>query len=349
MQLEQERIMNVTCIHHGDADGIAAAIVLMDYIHEKRSDLVDHVHFIQADDYKIQLPLENEELFNPNTAVFILDYSVENSVMDKLYHKVAAIYWYDHHVSAIQNMWFPDQFDESATCCLVETVVLPEGYCGAEITWAALWKDLHMYYGHPAPWTYNNMNYFIGGVIVSKEAFLEQFKDIPEWLRRVGDWDIYRNPSTYTFTYKMWFDAHVHITSDGIYGRHEENDPTTHDVDDAVNSMREAYNYYMYLVNNLVRQYAKECHISRYGDIHAVMLPVPPDFGSRAFLSIRDEYEVGVLMHYNGERFRYSFYRLGENPNKFIDCSEIARTYGGGGHHGAAGCRTNWEIVKPKA
>jgi oligoribonuclease NrnB/cAMP/cGMP phosphodiesterase (DHH superfamily) len=46
-----------------------------------------------------------------------------------------------------------------------------------------------------------------------------------------------------------------------------------------------------------------------------------------------DEYDAVIPFYFNNGKWTYSIYSKKEN----IDCSEIAKTYGGGGHKGAAG------------
>jgi oligoribonuclease NrnB/cAMP/cGMP phosphodiesterase (DHH superfamily) len=56
--------------------------------------------------------------------------------------------------------------------------------------------------------------------------------------------------------------------------------------------------------------------------------------GSGQFGSLIEEYDVCIRFVFNGEKFDISFYSQKDN----VDCSVIAKTYGGGGHKGAAGC-----------
>ena len=48
-------------------------------------------------------------------------------------------------------------------------------------------------------------------------------------------------------------------------------------------------------------------------------------------------YDGVACFHYSGRSWVFSFY----NENGEVDCSEIAKEFGGGGHAGAAGCRMN--------
>lgn len=53
-----------------------------------------------------------------------------------------------------------------------------------------------------------------------------------------------------------------------------------------------------------------------------------------------EDYELFVGFSFNGKLWNYSL-----RSNK-VDCSEIAKKFGGGGHKGAAGCNTKEFILK---
>lgn len=48
----------------------------------------------------------------------------------------------------------------------------------------------------------------------------------------------------------------------------------------------------------------------------------------------KDGYDGCACYHFNGTKWSFSFY----NDNGIVDCSIIAKQFGGGGHKGAAGC-----------
>lgn len=50
-----------------------------------------------------------------------------------------------------------------------------------------------------------------------------------------------------------------------------------------------------------------------------------------------DGYDGAACFHYDGKQWNFSLY----NDNGFVDCSAIAKQYGGGGHRGASGFRVN--------
>ena len=53
----------------------------------------------------------------------------------------------------------------------------------------------------------------------------------------------------------------------------------------------------------------------------------------------KDGYDGCACFHYDGKQWCFSLY----NDNGFVDCSIIAKQYGGGGHKGAAGFRLSFE------
>ena len=48
---------------------------------------------------------------------------------------------------------------------------------------------------------------------------------------------------------------------------------------------------------------------------------------------------VVLVFWYDGKQWKFSLY----NDNGLVDCSAIAKQYGGGGHAGAAGMVLNYE------
>jgi oligoribonuclease NrnB/cAMP/cGMP phosphodiesterase (DHH superfamily) len=60
-------------------------------------------------------------------------------------------------------------------------------------------------------------------------------------------------------------------------------------------------------------------------------------FNSDVFKSVYDEskHDIMVPFQFNGKFWVVSFYSV----KKEVDCSVVARKFGGGGHAGAAGCQ----------
>lgn len=52
-------------------------------------------------------------------------------------------------------------------------------------------------------------------------------------------------------------------------------------------------------------------------------------------------YDMMIKFYFNGEKWCYGFYSDGHDD---IDCSEIAKKFGGGGHRCASGCTTDVPI-----
>lgn len=347
-EIFNEKITNVTCIHHGDADGISAAIVVARYIREKQPQ-IESMHCIKCVDYTKTFDFEDTELFNKNTAVCIVDYSLRFSDMDKLYEKVGAILWFDHHKSAIQNIWHPTVTDAPEDPAKIYMLIQPTDLCGAELTWLGLYKGYHMSLSL-VDWHFSTMQFLLEDDDIlygyTSDRILKAPADMPVWLRYTGDWDIYRNPSDEVFKYKMYFDTYVNIDENGEI-TNDPFDKTEEDIQNDITFMEPAYIFYMNQLRSFIENYGSRCRISRYHEIDAFMVSIPNSIGSRVFASVRDDYEVGVIEHYDGKKFTVSLYRLNKNPEKFIDCSEIARTYKGGGHASAAGFSTGWEVIKP--
>lgn len=85
-------------------------------------------------------------------------------------------------------------------------------------------------------------------------------------------------------------------------------------------------------VAHALATYGYECSLVGFEHLTAFALNA---FGAgrTAFSDKLNEFDVCVAMIYNGEKWVVSLYSV--NPK--IDVGDIAKAYGGGGHHGAAG------------
>jgi oligoribonuclease NrnB/cAMP/cGMP phosphodiesterase (DHH superfamily) len=54
-----------------------------------------------------------------------------------------------------------------------------------------------------------------------------------------------------------------------------------------------------------------------------------------------EDYDMFVGFSFDGDIWNYSLRAVSD-----VDCSEVAKKYGGGGHRGAAGCNTDYFILK---
>ena len=195
---------------------------------------------------------------------------------------------------------------------------------------------------------YNGKDYDLS---VEKEAEYIR-KLFPKALKYVGDWDVWRwvnDPQQMGLYMNNGFNATKPANFD-------ENDDFwmqfyTDDYPECTQTT-EVINTGKVIANHEKTQ--NKYHIEKYGyDAVAVWYPAgskklpykiialnTAKHSSMVFDSVKNDYEIGIVFTYNEYGTTYSIYRLKLNPEKDIDCSYIAKTYGGGGHHDAAGWTT---------
>ncbi|MGP8189845.1 MAG: hypothetical protein ACLQG5_08025 [Methanobacterium sp.] len=130
--------------YHNDADGKCAAHVIA-YIfhHTLENNIEDYIEINYGMDFPLKLIEEDED-------VFIVDYSIELEVMDKLLDITSNIFWIDHHITAIEKyINYPHNLQglrnvEYSGCVLTyiylynvsfEQVPMPIRYIGDRDTW----------------------------------------------------------------------------------------------------------------------------------------------------------------------------------------------------------------------
>lgn len=90
--------------------------------------------------------------------------------------------------------------------------------------------------------------------------------------------------------------------------------------------------------NNIFsKQYLEDyCYIVNFDGYKSIVCNMA-HFGSDFFNSInQDEYDLMIMYVYDGNQYSYSLY----STKNDVNCAEIAKQYGGGGHKGAAGFNT---------
>lgn len=307
--------------HHNDHDGIIAAGVLYNHLSERRKQQV----IFNMIDYNVELNFDHINFGNCDE-VYFLDYSFSSKHNQEEFKKLLErridgddVVWIDHHKTSI------GLFDDYNITGIRNTAL-----CGA--AWTYLWcNDLMNSY-------YN----------LSKEEASNKFHDceggIPVFLKYIDDYDCWK---------KMYM-----ATNDFHYGL-ILSDPRDLIIERLLDkNIDGAFLYMEYQViieqGKQIQAYLnfenKEYHIDMYGFEYTL----PEEHGGlKCFCLNRKgnsimfgdkikEYDVVIPFYYNNGKWTYSIYSIKED----IDCSEVAKTYGGGGHKGAAGFTISEFIFK---
>jgi oligoribonuclease NrnB/cAMP/cGMP phosphodiesterase (DHH superfamily) len=340
-----DTLRKAVILHHNDMDGVVAARIMYDYI--RTSTNIEMVETVACSYNRTA----EKKILDPDydlsrSILIILDYSLEPEdlldMVDLL--TIRNIIWIDHHISAIQKM----ASIADNRIGLIPGLRVSAGLCAAELTWLFV-------HGATQPFTFDNKIIYHGVTYdTSKQLALDALLEkIPIGTVDVGDWDVYRHkindrpdgiylekyyrkelPSPKAFNPKVFIPF---LTDD-------PNDPA---LIAALAEGKLIYEYELSQYSSKVKHNGFPAIITGFKDIEAIAINMEAHTGKvfESVPEIYDTYEVGVVYNYNGKKWVYSFYRLGKNPEKIINCAAIAMTFGGGGHIGAAGCTVDSDIV----
>lgn len=314
--------MKIYIIHHNDPDGRMAGFIMYKHFTEKYEGTP--IETLEAN-YEMTF---NFSKYTKDDIVCIVDYSLNNRWYSALTEKVdkGNIIWIDHHKSAIDG--YPEQKDLKG--------IRIDGLSGCELS--------QLYYMGYRQREHGSFDLFQeenpDNVVNAKEI------EIPEVVRLIGDYDCWRheikNSLEFVFGIESIWNDLVLTTPEG-----REKWQLLYDSKDYV------INFYIgagkHIVDYLNSQNAiavKErgfiCKLRKFTQYKAIALNASGK-SSNMFKSVFNEYEIGIVFTYaeNPKRMSFSIYRLGLNPEKEIDCGQIAKSFGGGGHPGAAGFTTS--------
>ena len=310
--------MKGVVIHHDDQDGRMGGYIMIKYL---KSQGYDNVISMEAD-YKSKLDFSAIE---GDDKVVIVDFSLDKGQMEDLQRHVDSsnIIWIDHHKSALEK------YPEQANLDGIRFV----GLAGCEL--AYIYSQGYRIKHDDKAVNINNS----GDMEFTSIDRIE----IPEPIRMIGDWDVWRqtpNSREVAFSLRADWPKSCLENPGGIeYWEAYMENPTvlhSHFVRGA------AILSYVYGKGETdLKEYGYQVRIRKFEDLEAIAIN-SADRSSLVFESVLDKYEVGIVYNYtesieNGKVMTFSIYRLKKNADKDIDVSFIAKSFGGGGHHDAAG------------
>lgn len=233
--------------------------------------------------------------------VYFVDYSFKENtchLLDNLINRGCDVVWIDHHTSSINLIEKQPKYGKL------------KGYVCDGISGAAL---AYMYlYG-------------------------KSFEDIPEYLKVISDYDCWKFKYGYmTKIFKIGLDAYNQAPSSTIWNKLSGN------MDSGVFSEVTATVYFQNVIDRgdilykfierdykeYREQYSYETEIGGFK-----CLAISRKCNSWIFGEKYDEYDIVMTWGFNGKEYSYSIY----SSKPYVDCCAIAKSYGGGGHKGAAG------------
>ena len=307
--------------HHNDHDGIVAAGVL--YNQYAKNNYKDEDIIFYMIDYDKELNFDHIDL---NTdEVYFLDYSFSSPHNLKAFEELldrrpnyTCVTWIDHHKTSIgvfEDKHIPGKRNAAL--------------CGA--AWAYLYtlnaSMIHLYVVYS---TQADMD---------KEKTSKDFHDnpiIPKFIKLIDDYDCWKK--LYSYTNDFHYGLTISSPTDDII-----NSLLSDEIDDSANIA--VIIKYGSQIQKFLEFENREYHVNMYGFEYTL----PEEHGGlKCFCMNRkgnsimfgdkiDEYDAVIPFFYVNGKWKYSIFSNKEN----IDCSEVAKTYGGGGHKGAAGWITD--------
>lgn len=319
--------MNKTYVyHHNDHDGIVAAGVLYYYLMKTGIFIKDDFVFNMID-YDKKLNFDHID-FKDDDEVFFLDYSFSNEDNIEEFKKLLdrridgrEVIWIDHHKSSIGML---EEYNISG--------IRNKELCGAALTY--LWFT-------DAYDPFNSLSTKTTPEYGLSEIFHES-KAVPKFLKYIDDYDCWKHlySNTNDFHYGLIISNPTDMIIDRFLSYSDDIMADTY-----INTCLKGKEVQAYL--NFEHE---EYHVKMYG----FEFTLPEEHGglkcfclnrkgnSIMFGDKLDEYDAVIPFFFVNGKWRYSIFSNKEH----IDCCDIAKTYGGGGHKGAAGWTIDEFIFK---
>ena len=305
--------------HHNDHDGIVAAGVL--YNLYKKAVREEQFVFNMID-YNTILNFDHID-FTAGDHVFFLDYSFSNKHNVEEFKKLLSrresyndtnVVWIDHHKTSVES--------ELNSLFQIAGIRL-NGLCGAALTYM-----------------YLNIEEFMED-IKSRDMMPDIFHkrdDIPRFLKYIDDYDCWKH--LYRETNDFHYGFTISNPNDEILSILLCKSPDT-EMETMISRYISCICQNGETVQEFLKFENKEYHVDMYGFEYTL----PEEHGGyKCFCMNRkgnslmfgdkiNEYDAVIPFYFDGKRWTYSMF----SNKDHIDCSEVAKSYGGGGHKGAAG------------
>ena len=331
--------LHAIIFHHNDLDGRLAGYIMYNWLKSKT--YIDKIKTYEVD-YNMNIPFD--DLIQGKNVVYeiiIVDFSFSLEQLAALKDRgvsQANIIWIDHHASAIKK--YKD---------LNLGGLRAIGLSGAELA--------YLYTRGEGDLIHDETQY--GVPYISEKVYKENYFDkFPAQIRTAGNYDCWRFTDDDALTTEAralkcgmdlcWDKAKLSTEDNGLLWDDFLKGYAFYNS--LISSGRVVLNYNAQMAKKTCAKNAFETRLvkKKYSDIKIIAIN-SDNHTSLLFQSVYNDYEVGIVFNFtnrDGKRdMLFSFYRLGMNPDKVIDCGEIAASYGGGGHAGAAGCHTEGDLI----
>lgn len=303
------------CFYHTDVDGKCAGAIVKKWWDNQLQTLSDGISLDVAEyfpiDYKDDFPFD--EILT-NEEIYIVDFSLQKEgEFKKLQEITKDITWIDHHKTAIEK--HPDIQDLKG--------IRDISKAGCELAWQYFFpnKDIPLavtYVGRYDVWDFSEfgeiLNEFQAGIRLQ-----EHYPESPIWQGLLKE------------SYKLTIDEleklqserpNIHLKPNGQIGG----------LDDVLeNILKEGKIALKFRTNRYASLVKAFSFFTEFEGYKAICCNVG-SVSSQLFDSVKEDYDLMIPFVFDGKQWTVSLY-----TKKDIDCSEIAKKYGGGGHKQAAG------------
>lgn len=318
--------MKAVVIHHDDQDGRMGGYIMMDYYKKSGLEAIGY-----EADYNNPIDLNRLHL-ESDDRLCIVDYSLKDDVMKSILEILdqSNVVWIDHHKSAIET------YTAQAPLNGIRYI----GLAGCELAYIFT-------QGYRIKHDDKCVN--ISGTTGGDAEFISIGDiEIPRSVKLIGDWDVWRktpNSREFAFALRADWPKSVLETPEGYAYWEAIYNNTDEIVDRLLISGVAILRYVLGKGASDCKEYAFPAKLRKFTEIECIAIN-SVDRSSLVFESVFDQYEVGIVFNYHEEDRLHkgmtcSIYRLGKNPDKKIDVSFIAKSFGGGGHADAAGFNTS--------
>ena len=287
--------------YHNDLDGKCAASILYN------SKNITHTE----EDVYVQYFYRGMDtgIVNDNDHVYIVDCSFTEETIHYLFdiHKKVGhnLIWIDHHYSSVKII-NSGKYKEFEDMCYI----VSDKRCGAYLTWI--------------------FDTYICGTLSSlcHDTDVNIHNGAPRYIQLVDDYD-------------RWIGQYADITTKFKYAMDAKNHEYYSTVwVNLISDQDDKYLNKLISRGSYIKDYAEHDNKSYFNSFsyesiingHKAIV-VNKKSNSYIFGEHYGEYDIHCVFVFNGEKYSYSIYSNRDD----INCAEIAESYGGGGHKGAAG------------
>lgn len=317
--------MKALVIHHDDHDGRMSGYIMTKYYED-----MGYPVTTWEVNYNTDIVFKDLEA---DDKVCIVDFSIPDNKMEELqkFVDVSNITWIDHHKSSIDTYKAQKHLDG----------IRFVGMAGCELA-----------YIYTQGYRIKHDDKCLNIKLTNGELEFIDIHDIeiPRGIKLIGDWDVWRQtPGSreFIFAIRAYWDTCTLLTEEG----RKFWEQIAKDEDDLIDKLLSEGAIVLRYVNSdnttNCQKAAFPVKIRKFESFKCIAINTV-DRSSMIFDSIKDQYEIGLVFNYEEDgikrRMNCSIYRLEMNPDKDIDVSFIAKSFGGGGHHDAAGFTTSGTV-----